>query len=1128
MRVSFWNYPPNSESSSYHCDFSEPVDFSLIAEDIPESVRAMFQQSRVEDNYEDKMEESSPKEEVDGSASDVEPQTPVDEGVAMTATDLWPKSSASSDVSTSPSSGIGSVASNGAPQDGVVDKSSSKNQSTDQPRTSDASREEPWNELMVAVYDEAPSSDQEHDKSPSQDVAVNIQYINSSLRNETTQGKNEDNENNEADPHRKISESTSRGSGSIKNAGKSDESSADEKVPKPSKFSSFKPEKSSDDTSNNIPSTSRNVLDDVVSGDVISSGDFKATLGEKILTSAVPPAQLECDTPEVITSPLPVTDLARGHKSLKADKKKNRFSWGGSLPRSVSADPEEEKNKKSRTLFRNFFSTRRAYSMNDDKRKSTGSLGDEPGPKKKWSFFGIFRSSSSKKRSRFSIFRRKKKSHDLESPQFTQTAYSVFSGASTSKSDALKQAVSCDDVTMREKEVPPTKPRPVSFMTFQRPPSDDESDDSVPSTPEAKPRASVKEEPVRMEEPVKRRPSPKKVPPPEIPDIHKDSSDVDEISESSSVQQSPKSSTEEAVEVVNASSNDYECLADVAGSPTVTKIKRKAPPPPPLPPAREKEEKNEEMYEAPEEEPVYLDPDTSEQTKSNVERKQVDSAPEDDETFDEADDDLTTSAVETSKIEELIYESLDDENNDLKVNPALLEQIDKVQTDEDDAGSFASYKESNDDLTTQIFSVLNKSPEDDKTTEVSMKPRQSTSSWDENEEDTAAPQEDEVAKETGDKDEVSQDMVDSSKNVGHSSLEESDKKEVEATMDVGGEDKVAQNVVDSSKNDAFCFSEESEEEVSEPVIQKTIPLQEVASGFEKEPLSNAVENKQNGLKEEKNDPYQFFRSTMPQFYHEEDTPLAENDDEEVEFTPVDEDVNEQTKDSMVGHFASVVNRLLMSNSSNEEVAASEEDHDPDTEDVTSSNFVDKSDEKNQKVEENDLVSFEDATSLAVATKNANRSTHPVEIPVQSPLTDVSKIEPVIIAAKPSVPTIIPPPEEFNVSLKIENHSDVTPLSEPMHNHSSSTKTFQTVSPRSSFSSSNHVMGENDVVRHSDKSTSDTYHNLIAPRLFGQKREIKTFAKVRPPTSNRNSPRAPLITHVAYPGAAKNGGPQMAS
>ena len=463
MKPSYWSYPPDVDSSSVHCDFSKPVTFSLLSEHIPASVRAMFQQSKIE--------EGESNEDANLYLANSNTHSPEDEGVAMATTDASPKSSVSSMASGSPSSGIGSVSSQGnhAGKERILSTSKDVSEQ-DHLQRCDASGEEAWNDLMVVMREEVASGntkDTPGNDSGSDEEVARIEDVKEKGTGASIVVKDETSfhQSPEVGSQTLQCEEESTPFKELSSGGASFENPQSR-----SRFSSFKPPAPLPPTG--ISKSKSSIRSSPSSASEPIPGDqFQVGLKDPSAVSEPHPHDY-VEEEDDLKSPLPVKDLASGHKQLKAEKRKNRFSF---VPTGSTVDQNSGKssNRKSRSLFRNFFSSRKSYSMSKNQTVSY-SFDEEPPKKSKWSFFGIFRSGS--KRSRFSFFRRKKKSHDLNaSNSLHPGAFSMFAVQEEPlNSDALKQSMSFEDISRRPREDVSSKPRPVSFMTFQQLPIDDE------------------------------------------------------------------------------------------------------------------------------------------------------------------------------------------------------------------------------------------------------------------------------------------------------------------------------------------------------------------------------------------------------------------------------------------------------------------------------------------------------------------------------------------------------------------------------------------------------------------------------------------------------------------------------
>uniref|UniRef100_H2ZIT0 Uncharacterized protein n=1 Tax=Ciona savignyi TaxID=51511 RepID=H2ZIT0_CIOSA len=203
-------------------------------------------------------------------------------------------------------------------------------------------------------------------------------------------------------------------------------------------FSSFKPTQHAED----VAST------DILTENAITSEQLQARLHSLSLDVAV--AQFEDGQEEIVTSPLPVSDLA-------ADaRKKKRRSW-------LSNDGD----KKSKSFLR-FFSPNRSYSLHKKRESKTTT--------KKWKI-GSFFKSSPERRLRFFSFKSlsgRKRGHTLNTSANESTSvndvYSVFDDVPEPL--GLQRSSSVDNVTLKPRNKVPGNRRPVSFMTFQQFPLD--------------------------------------------------------------------------------------------------------------------------------------------------------------------------------------------------------------------------------------------------------------------------------------------------------------------------------------------------------------------------------------------------------------------------------------------------------------------------------------------------------------------------------------------------------------------------------------------------------------------------------------------------------------------------------
>nr|XP_009861626.1 titin [Ciona intestinalis] len=457
VKPSLWNYPPNHASQAVFCDFSEPVTSTLICHEIPDEVRAMYQQSFIE------------------RETHQTSHTTDDEGVATPNTDLSPLSSASSMTSSamtsssSPSSGIGSV--------------TSKNDKPTLDEVPAANDDNEWDELMVALYtdNELPHSPLSPPETNNETLDDNKQQIVSVSDQEDSFVENKDDVSSMEDyvvTHDRITppENNAEVIQSLEcngdnNNGTIEETSTefdgkdiskeiavniteettyvsptssvgetqqkDEAVAvKRPRFSSFK------------PSSHENSLspDPKLQENAITSDQLQARIDP--LTLDVAGATFDIENEEIVTSPLPVTDLARDLQ------KKKRRSW-------ISVSAKKSEGKKNKSFIRGLFSPSRSYALNRKNESETNSA-------KKWKFGNIFKSSPERGSRFFSFkaFSRRKRSHTLNtsatnSPEGNQV-YSVFP---TEEPGQLQRSFSVENVSLRPR-AKPTNPRPVSFMTF--------------------------------------------------------------------------------------------------------------------------------------------------------------------------------------------------------------------------------------------------------------------------------------------------------------------------------------------------------------------------------------------------------------------------------------------------------------------------------------------------------------------------------------------------------------------------------------------------------------------------------------------------------------------------------------
>ncbi|XP_076803873.1 uncharacterized protein LOC143447572 [Clavelina lepadiformis] len=564
VRASHWNYPPEDKSdlsvspSFFYCDFSEVVGSSMLSHQIPASVRAMYQQSKMNEDelsrHHSSASETAGVEESQSSKPSSSTTTD-DEGVAVILDNLSPLPSVASTTSTSPSSGIGSVLSQ---QDGKHFKDIFAEENV---KNSSPEEEDHWNELMVAVYnnddlahindkvfdnssrnskesDKGPHTNQEGDsnkideKKASDDAVEEVLddtktdeesnatedikefrsdvYETGSIvsENESSANKHADNKSTDTVDERESGsvQQEKRSQTEVDSSSNASSSTQLHSSQRP-RFSSFKPLDPNEET--DVPAAQDADRFDVPnpsSGNGITSEELSANLGKEPLKLDVAASQLgaeeEDKEEEIVASPLPVTDLARGHKSLKDKKQKNRMSWfgGSTLSRSVSLDKglgKSAPSPKSRSFFR-FFSTSRSYNVGKEKSTSVFALSNpEPLPESvpesssRWKFISFLRSptgSNSSKNSGFSFFKRfsrRKRSHDFSSPGNVSppvVSDSMPAGVySTLDSDNDKLEIqinpnptaiqsSLGNVQMRTRDKTDNL-RPVSFSTFQRLPS---------------------------------------------------------------------------------------------------------------------------------------------------------------------------------------------------------------------------------------------------------------------------------------------------------------------------------------------------------------------------------------------------------------------------------------------------------------------------------------------------------------------------------------------------------------------------------------------------------------------------------------------------------------------------------
>ena len=1230
VKPSNWNYPVDADpATSFHCNFSEPLSSSMLSEHIPDSVRAMFQQSKIVEEGQDvhirddyrfalsdgtEQADSYVRNTQDSSDSESEQEkvrSPVDEGVAMVAVDVSLKSSTSSMMSGSPSSGIGSAGSHAGRARRIPTESFSERDQLDdskQARTSNASselariagenddeqsclnrdpeaafadfRQEDEDEANVENVQDSASTFNDANISAMVDVTESGDATNQTndFQHETLLDSGESDKSEEQVEH--ISEEENPVNIETENkTAKSMKSPAPPIPTQRSRFSSFKPDKASQAVESSASkshdsspiSTHQEQALEVNSGPVLSSREFQAHLRGANVSEELPAAHLEGDAIEIVTSPLPVTDLASGHKKIKGDKKKkNRLSWGDSLPRSQSEDPETEKTKKRRSLFRGLFSTRRAYSMEKDQRKSTLSLEEEPERKKKWSFFGIFRSSSSssKKKSRFSIFRRKTRSHDLHtssSPYLSKGAYSVYGVSRTPEMDQVKQSASLENITMREKEVIQTKPRPVSFMTFQRPPSDEEESEEEGS-PDFRRTPSVE---LSLNENVSQS---SKDDPPALP-IHVPPPIIPRSESRSSLGSENEGRDQDNYVVVGEPrqtvSNDYESLEEVVRNNDADafhlKIKRKAPPPPLLPPSLRHQSDDEtlkqpdDLYEVLDEDPLYQNAESS-QTREDVQSLVI----------DKTESILSSSSSSLDEKSPPIPSRTSFSEDEEESNEKIFVESKEVQIVQDDfSSSFPSLKASTDDLTTQIFSVLDSrntenqhEKEHKENVEMNFDQISSSSSSINVYEDVDVKEDLSVVMEkvtAGDVDaylknlnqEPASEDLDQSVDERASSKEQENYRLEPSVQQYRRQDPIPESfgyveealkVESTSPETDRDELEEIDREIYSSSEDNLIPetsasiedsvVVEVSSPKEVLGMWRKYEHKTDlGLK---NDVAESTLATQDEQLEMNDRFSSEEKDSRVECAP-DEPKSDQ--------LANVLNQLLINGLDEETLKESDVDgssashlsvHLP-REDrrhylrqtasssSSSESCSDEEKEVDRVVEEVMTNSTNHLDEFSVNTEEkVNATPRNVE-----QFQGVRDIEPVEKPTTSKLPIYIPPPAEFNVPANRNSHVDNAQPWKHRANDIGKIKTSAALSPVRSFTpeTSNHQSASTEVPQTS-KISSDSYQHLIAPRLFGQQLQWKPFTRVKPPVSSKPSIKS-VTSSVTYPGATKNGRPQLA-
>lgn len=543
VKMSHWNYPPedgiepSTPSLFFYADFSEPVSSALLADHIPASVRAMFQQNKLDQLDEDENSDdnsvpeaerprlephqqpihengiddvaenesspmsirssvtsslppSSPKDSPSLSRDDHEARTEMtsvqeDTGAGLMSTaialsvDGGPRDD-SGECDMRSDVGLSSAENSEAPAQSVQSKTATvallASLSGTQEAVANGSQEE-----FVASQNESLSSDAASSE------------VESRARVESTNESGRFPEENVADVdgHLESGEDSSKGS------------------TKRHRLSSFKPNGAtrSDVTSDEVPGPSSSA------GNQMTSDQLQARLASGSLAVSAGACTGKGDSDEEaeeeqVTSPLPVTDLAKGHKSLKDSKKsRNRRSWFGRdspLTRSFSLDTglssEQQEKRKSQSMFRGLFSSSHTYSV---KKKSASpsdqSLDLDPMPgskrRRRWRFFGKSNREPGQRRFSFvRFFSRKRRRHtttitstDIGKPTppnevISGGAYSVFRYESPGKPESERpngaDALSAPDkntpeVRMRDgSESGTSQHRPVSFSTFQQLPAD--------------------------------------------------------------------------------------------------------------------------------------------------------------------------------------------------------------------------------------------------------------------------------------------------------------------------------------------------------------------------------------------------------------------------------------------------------------------------------------------------------------------------------------------------------------------------------------------------------------------------------------------------------------------------------
>ena len=1136
----------------------------------------MFQQSRVieeeDENYSSSSDDATkePNDIEDGKIT----LSQVDERVATAAVDTSPKSSVSSVVGTSPSSGIRSL----TPRvgSGVREQidSSGKNPNSvaRSSENSDASAKEIWSEIMDAVDEQATAKkdaklhEKESLEEESKDEQTNAKEAvehgvdetemedAASLENKVARGgglivSHENGRENFLDKESRNENNVFFPSGQPKSTFDMDQTTTGSR----NRFSSFKPSESPETNdksspANSHPSSASFSLEkespEISGGKILTSEEFQKELQKENFRPSSPIPVLDGDTDDIATSPLPVEDLAKGHKGLKTGRK-NRFSWTRS-------------NKKSRFQFSKFFFSRRNHSS----RKSY-SLEEESSKKRRWRWFGLFRSSSTpSKKTRFSFFKsinRKRKSHDFHSSTLsdaTDGAYCVFEARDAGKRmdvDALKPAASFNDVSLRQRDVVDDKPRPVSFMTFQKVSNDtdddEESDDDrrdklAPFHPSANPSTPIIVEQTSSS-------------------FNKSNAEANDQAPASSHQVKNEISDYDTKTRSSSRKGDLNSISFPSKESKVsvaqaTRIKRKAPPPPSLASASQKNlDRSSSKASNADAEVVSVDSQTDRNAEGTLESdseegyESVVSITSSQKFLAHSDvgaahEEYNDNHIESPKCEDVDLSSITYTEQDKVVSESFSQNEKSTPPDDVSSSSEASITEekTDDDLASQIFSTLN----------MRENSQNSGCDHDDNDDDNDRGDDNGVVALSTEMEAISSDPTEL---IGVDNSVHSDAKDKDSDnsyVDDKSDFKMVENEIYTTLVDTVnmvesetseIMSEDISNDFSQLAFEKKLNCDdsnddvvddEIHSEFidskNKDQITYSKGDKELSISEQKD----ALQDVSSELEDDSDKKSLSSTDYRSDFEETVED------DKKIDRFSTLLNRLL---------------NGADTSSMSIG--VNGTKESNER----SRIEPADAT-IPITDSNPDLRDNSTMVNGNVSVSDnhVEEFSSVHLANRDQVSrnkteteqnghnADIPPPEPFNTSVSNTKDPDV---GQNIQRNSNDTMPYIPRSVKSNdagFSIANGVakketpaapfpfQSNSDEVQDDSKLKRDSYYNLIAPRLFGQKWEKKTFSHIKPPTVTKagfsdgepakesDSAKRSVIKSVPYPTPHRNGRPSL--